>query len=224
MKKYKIYSFDLWMTLIRSHPLYKEYRTYIYSKDFNPLGYSFDQVKHIIKQTESFCNKTNELVGLNINRREIICMILNNLGNNVKYINTKQLELIEKKSDELILQYPPQLYDKDTKNVIEKLSYIADLFIISNTGYVTGEQLTYALNHLGIKQYFKKIFYSDEVGYSKPSLEMFRTFFSYLGPIQMNMQILHVGDNIVTDVDGPTKCGISTFQINSNNKSILNLL
>jgi putative hydrolase of the HAD superfamily len=41
---YQHYSFDLWLTLIKSNPYFKIERTKIFHRDFNPAGKSIDDV------------------------------------------------------------------------------------------------------------------------------------------------------------------------------------
>ncbi len=224
MKKYKVYSFDLWLTLIKSHPLYKEYRTHIFNKEFNPLHYSFDEVKLIIRQIESFCNRTNELVGRNINNQEIICMILDRLGNNVKLIDVNIINQIEKESRSLIFKYPPQLFSSDTKSTLSKLNEFANLYLISNTGYINGDILSEILDVIGIRKYFKQLIFSDDIGYSKPNPQIFAKLLSYL-PNNITLEnIIHVGDKYAADVKGPSDVKISSYQINSNANNITDLL
>jgi FMN phosphatase YigB (HAD superfamily) len=73
--------------------------------------------------------------------------------------------------------------------------------------FLTGETLKKILFDMDIK-YASFYCFSDEVGFAKPDRRMYAT------------SSCHVGDNILTDVNGPRKFGIPTYLINSNDKTI----
>jgi putative hydrolase of the HAD superfamily len=47
MPIYKHYSFDLWLTLIRSNPLFKQQRSRIFHQQYNTLGKPLEEVERI---------------------------------------------------------------------------------------------------------------------------------------------------------------------------------
>ncbi len=69
-----------------------------------------------------------------------------------------------------------------------------------------------------IGRYFQRIIVSDEVGYSKPSKEIFNI--ALQGEKIENKNILIVGDSYKSDILGGINYGIDTFFINKNNNNI----
>jgi putative hydrolase of the HAD superfamily len=225
MKRYDAYTFDLWLTLIKSNPLYKEYRSHIFYKEFNPLDYNFDEVKFLIREVDIMCNRINEIAGKNIDSREIICLVLEKLGNDLNTIDIQRIESVESRMEELFFKYHPVLYDNDTKTTL-KILHARNAFIglISNTGFIKGKTLTKMLEILEIDKYFHVKIFSDEVGFSKPNPLIFKEFIKKLNPAFYPLNILHVGDNPIADVKGAQYVGIDAYQINSNEHTIKDLL
>jgi putative hydrolase of the HAD superfamily len=73
---YQHYSFDLWLTLIKSNPYFKIERTKIFHRDFNPAGKSIDDVARAFRQVDLMCNAVNERTGKNIDADEMYLMVI----------------------------------------------------------------------------------------------------------------------------------------------------
>ncbi|RYD21052.1 MAG: HAD family hydrolase, partial [Spirochaetia bacterium] len=71
MKKYKHYSFDLWMTLIRSNPAFKLERTRFFYQHFNCKEKTLEEVGLVFRQIDVMCNAINEKTGGNIHAEEM---------------------------------------------------------------------------------------------------------------------------------------------------------
>lgn len=65
----------------------------------------------------------------------------------------------------------------------------------------------------GIKEYFKHIFISDEIGYPKPKKEYFDYAFRQLDAKDLN-QIIIIGDSLTSDIKGGNNAGIATCWYN----------
>ncbi len=80
------------------------------------------------------------------------------------------------------------------------------LAIISDTIHTNGRGLRGLLAQQGILPYFSQQLFSDEVGVSKPSSQIFRTAATLLDiPPE---RIVHVGDRESNDIDGPLAIGM----------------
>lgn len=66
MSSYRHYSFDLWLTLIRSNPAFKQKRTEYFHQNFNYSHKSIDEVALAFRQIDIMCNTINEKTGKNI--------------------------------------------------------------------------------------------------------------------------------------------------------------
>lgn len=215
------YSFDVWLTLIKSNPEFKLRRNSMFFKNFNPCDYNLEKVSEIIRKIDIEGNKMSEITGIHVSSYILIYQILKELGN--QNINKQILDLIHVRIQSLFLEYQPSLYDKNTAKVLKKLfedRYY--LTILSNTGFITGHTLDIVLHNLGIRQYFQNAFYSDEICVSKPNCNaFFEVQFNYRN--QPN-KIIHVGDNPIADGGCINVPGFEYFQINSNDKTILDLI
>ena len=102
------FSFDLWLTLIKSNPQFKIKRNLLF-KDFFDVECNIEKVTEVVRYYDVLCNNINENTGLNINTYEIYYLILNALNVKVKDIDTKQLNLFYKETELLFMKYKPQL-------------------------------------------------------------------------------------------------------------------
>ena len=63
MSRFRHYSFDLWLTLIKSNPAYKPERAGIFYRDYNSLNKSLEEIAAIFRQVDLMCNAINEKTG-----------------------------------------------------------------------------------------------------------------------------------------------------------------
>jgi putative hydrolase of the HAD superfamily len=230
MPYYQHYSFDLWLTLIKSNPEFKIQRTKIFHRDFNPSNKSIDEVARIFRQVDLMCNAVNENTGKNIDSDEMYLMVISLINDNrlnIKDIDTGKLY---KDMETLLFNYLPVPYSPVTIEVLDHLKNKSGgtFSLISNTGFIKGLTLKKVLTELKIDQYFDFQLYSDEAGMSKPNPAFFELMLQNIKrvnhPKQINLNnIIHVGDNPVTDVEGANAAGIKSMLINSNNQDITSL-
>lgn len=225
MRRYRHYSFDLWSTLIRSNPEFKVQRDSLFFERYNPKGLSLEEVRLKIReidvQSSSLCDK----VGMHNPVELIVGTILTKIG--YKPVDPDVIATIVGNIQALFLTYLPFPYDSDTKSVLETLKDSGcTINILSNTGFITGETLRAALAEIGLLDCFDAEIFSDEEHISKPNPIMFKricaAFPECHGYIKTG-EILHVGDNPVAD-GGSVRVGIPYFQINSNDRTIKDLL
>lgn len=218
LDQYKHYSFDLWLTLIRSHPEFKYERSVYFQQQFNPLNKSLEEIQHIFRRVDLMCNAINEKTGGNIRAEEMYLMVLHDIyeGNNFCDIDITTLyQIIE----EMIMHYLPQLYTSDTIESLQLLkSRGAKINLLSNTGFIKGCTLRKILRAVGVEGVFDFELYSDETGYSKPNQKMFELVLEHAKTHHSQIEkseILHIGDNILADIQGAQTFGFSAFHVHS---------
>jgi len=199
-----IVSIDLWGTLIRSSPEFVEAKVALTNRYFKNL--SSDFVLECFKQTKNQLNNIIENTGWQPKETEIFTLLLTKL--NQCYSEFDFLEDFIEDYQNLSKKITPQLYSDETKKYLSLLSKSNVLNLSSNTMMINGSSLKVVLDKLEISQYFSKLFFSDQVGYSKPN------------PIMYANSNFHIGDNPVTDGVGAGIAKSKPIIINSNKITI----
>jgi putative hydrolase of the HAD superfamily len=157
----------------------------------------------------------------------MVISLINDNRLNIKDIDTGKLY---KDMETLLFNYLPVPYSPVTIEVLDHLKNKSGgtFSLLSNTGFIKGLTLKKVLTELKIDQYFDFQLYSDEAGMSKPNPAFFELMLQNIKrvnhPKQINLNnIIHVGDNPVTDVEGANAAGIKSMLINSNNQDITSL-
>lgn len=230
MYNIKHYSFDLWLTLIKSNPLFKEKRADYFHARFNKKNKSPQEIKNIFQRVDTLCNSINEKTGKNISSEEMYLMAIFQICESTELFKDLDLELMYVDMEKLVLQYMPEVFCDKTLAVLDSIKSRTDvtLNILSNTAFIKGSTLKKVNSHLGISKYFDFEIYSDEVGLSKPNVEIYtclleNIFRTRLNEIELG-EIIHVGDNYHADILGAQNAGINSFQINTIHQSITHLL
>ncbi len=229
MPYFKHYSFDLWLTLIKSNPLFKIERTQYFFDNFNSKNKTLDQVALIFRQVDVMCNTINEKTGKNIDADEMYLMVIhkmNDFDTNFEAIDT---ELLYQKMETLLFKHLPILYNNETINVLQHLKQNSNctMSILSNTGFIKGKTLRLVLKDIGLHNFFDFQLYSDEKQLSKPNPQFFNLMLKQVNILNNKVQlndIVHVGDNPKADINGANLVGINSILINSNLQTVSNLL
>src|SRR3989454_705817 len=106
----------------------------------------------------------------------------------------------------------------EVPGVLEQLRPRFRLAVISNFD----GRLRFILQHLGISKFFSHIFISSEIGADKPDPEIYRCA-ARLTNLKPN-EILHVGDDPQRDWEAASLAGLSVFQLNRPQNSLLDLV
>lgn len=88
------------------------------------------------------------------------------------------------------------------------------LFVLSNND----ERLHLVLKGLNIDTYFEDVFISTELGVQKPSKQIFDIVQERIAVVPKN--ILHVGDNLIEDMEGALQAGWNAALVGSATKTI----
>lgn len=228
MPIYKHYSFDLWLTLIRSNPLFKQQRSRIFHQQYNTLGKPLEEVERIFRQVDVMVNSINETTGKNIDAEEMYLMVISQVNDNKICLQDIDVQGLYQQMEELVLEYMPIIYCERTVEVLAFLKEHPDCSanLLSNTGFIKGVTLRKVLRHLSIDKYFDFQLYSDEAGLSKPNKAFFQLMLDEVAKLKTIelKEIVHIGDNPKADIWGADRVGISSLLVNSNNTSIIKLI
>lgn len=227
MIAYTHYSFDLWLTLIKSNPLFKQRRSVYFFNNFNSLQKPLAEVERIFRQVDLMCNSINETTGKNIDADEMYLMVISLINDNQVCLPDIDLPTLFADMEKLLFECLPLLYSDDTAQVLAQLKQAGcTINILSNTGFIKGVTLRKVLHELDIAQYFDFQLYSDEAGLSKPNKAFFQLLLDKISAIRYVSldQIIHIGDNPKADIWGAESVGINSLLVNSNNISIKNLI
>lgn len=231
MNSYQHYSFDLWLTLIRSNPSYKKERTKFFFDHFNHRQKSLEETERIFRRIDLMSNAINEKTGGNIDTDTLHLMVISEMNDHEVDFSTINLAALYNEMEAIVFKYPPMAYCSATKNVLRTLHQRQDctLGLLSNTAFIKGRTLRKVLQELELDNYLHFQLYSDETGVSKPNPEMFRLMLETVtttrnGETILPQQIIHIGDNVKADIEGASKAGIHTLLVNSNHQCISSLL
>jgi putative hydrolase of the HAD superfamily len=230
MAFYKHYSFDLWLTLIKSNPTYKQERTRYFYQKFNAKHKSITEIGVIFRQVDLMVNAINERTGKNVDADEMYLMIISMINDYDFNFHDVNLQEIDHDMEQLVFTHMPLLYSDSSLTVLEQLKStgLSSTNILSNTGFIKGKTLKKVIKHLGIDQFIDFQLYSDEVRMSKPNAGFFQLMLDTIDREKhtelLLKEVIHIGDNPHADVRGAEAMGINSMLINSNHLSISNLL
>ncbi|RXM49735.1 HAD family hydrolase [Chryseobacterium sp. CH25] len=205
------FSFDLWLTLIKSHPEFKAKRVELFSSFFN-LDAPIEVVARTVKYYDDLCNNINEITGGNIDTLEIYLMILGALTDvDAKLFNKEKLNEFYEKSEALFLEYKPVIIFENIHAFFDEIKNQGKTInILSNTGFIKGKTMRKFLIHENLDQYIDFHIYSDEINCSKPNPLIFQEVKNKIKDQDLPLnKILHIGDNPVADYKGAKDFGFS---------------
>ena len=123
-------------------------------------------------------------------------------------IGLKEVENIGLLIDSAFLKIPPYIYN-DTKSVLNEIHLMGfEMGLISNTGLTSPDTYRKWFNNEGLSKYFSVMMFSNEIGIAKPKDKIFLKTLEIM-KIDPNF-IMHIGDNLLTDIFGASQIGINT--------------
>lgn len=216
--RFEHFSFDLWMTIIKSNPNFKPQRTELLKEVFS-LDKSTEEINSVIRYYDNLFNTISEKTGNHLEREEVFMLILDQLGVDIRNISIDNLKLFFEKSDELFVQNVPQIIWKDIHDFLGKIQESGKTAsILSNTAFIHGESIRKVLKKLELDRYFSFMIFSDEVGISKPNFEIFEYLYKNTQQLKTitKSQIIHIGDNPFADYQGAKSFGIAAELVKFN--------
>jgi HAD superfamily hydrolase (TIGR01509 family) len=113
-----------------------------------------------------------------------------------------------------LFKIPPYL-EPNISNVLKQLRNQNILTgIICNTGRTPGFGIRRFLENEGVAKYFDHMLFSDEIGIRKPDPRIFQIAATKLN-VKLD-EIVHVGDNLKSDVWGAKKAGLKAIYFSTN--------
>lgn len=213
---FKHISFDLWLTIIRSNPEFKDKRNQLF-KDFFKIELPIEKIAERIRFYDVSCNNINQKTGLNFDTFEIYYLILNSLELDINQIDTNTLNQFYLETEKLFFKYLPILC---FENINLEFEYLKNnnitMNILSNTSFIKGYTLRKLIKQYDFEKYFLFQIYSDECGFSKPNLSIYELMYNEINKLNNNIkktEILHIGDNFVSDYEGAKFFGIEALLI-----------
>ena len=211
-----IISFDLWNTLLIKNS-YREKRIEIICK-------------YLSRQNDTYCK--NDI----INAYSSINLYLSWLRENTEYLYMPCIErldyIINKKlranvkrnilcnilSDfqKVVYENPPQLVD-GAKEIIHFANEVSYLGLVSDTGFTTVKTIKHILSSYKLLDFFKYAIFSEEVGFNKPNVHMYMPIINNTYCIDKS-RIIHIGDQINTDITIAKNVGIQAILFDINKK------
>ena len=206
------FSFDLWLTLIKSHPEFKAKRVELFSSFFN-VNKPIEEVSKVVKYYDDLCNNINEVLGGNIDTFEIYLLILGSLSVDLKQIDKEKLNDFYLKSEELFLEYKPVVIFENLHQFFDEIKNQGKTInVLSNTGFIKGKTMRKFLINENLDQYIDFHIYSDELNISKPNPLIFQEVKNRVKNQDLPMdQILHIGDNPIADYKGAKDFGFNAY-------------
>jgi len=212
------FSFDLWMTIIKSNPNFKPQRTELLKEHFS-LNKTVDEIDSVIRYYDNLFNIISEKTGNHIEREEVFMLILDKLGKDIQNISIDDLKLFFEKSDELFVENVPFIIWEDIHDFLNEIKAKGKTAsILSNTAFIHGDSIRKVLKKLDLDAYFSFMIFSDEVGISKPNLEIFEYLYKNTQEIKIitKSQIIHIGDNPIADYQGAKTYGFAADLVKFN--------
>ncbi|MCU7612912.1 HAD family hydrolase [Chryseobacterium sp. GMJ5] len=204
------FSFDLWLTLIKSHPEFKTKRVELFASFFD-ISQPVDKVAKVVKYYDDLCNTINEVIGRNVDTYEIYLLILNALNVDIKGMTKENLKEFYLASEKLFLEYKPVIIFENLHQFFDSIkSQGKTINILSNTGFIKGTTMRKFLIGENLDQYIDFHIYSDEVNCSKPNPLVFQEVKNKIKNQDLLLdQILHIGDNPIADYKGARDFGFN---------------
>lgn len=201
--KVKTISFDLWGTLIQPNPEFKQLRIEYLQQHTNKTS---EEIVTILNKIKTDVDRRVEKYGIQYNDADLYKMVLNMLDIET---NEKTYQNYMTFCHTTFIKHPPILKPQ-VINLLELLkAHQYRMIISSNTLFIGGKVMRTVLMKLGIFDYFYDCIFSDEIGYSKPHIEFFKQVHQRSHTYAEN--ILHTGDNTVTDMNGCRSYGMQLF-------------
>ena len=217
--KIKNISFDLWMTLIRSHPEFKLKRAELIADTFNIKNISPKEIDSFIRSVDNVFDRYNMISGKKLSANKMYQKLLEKLVPKETSVTLDIAISLRKKADDLFGQYQPVFLNENIPQILSQLKeegYVLNLS--SNTGFIEGETLRTTLANMGILQYFDFLIFSDEINASKPSSHFFQHVYDHID-VPKNA-VLHIGDNPKADYQGAKNFGFNALLITDPNYTI----
>lgn len=214
-------TFDLWQTLILDAPergkSRMDKRLEGISESLKDAGAVFAEQR--VRQGYVECSQTCQEIkaeSVDISFMEQIKIFINSVDEGLfPRLPKEVVERIAASYADAFWHSPPSLHPDATRVLGEVKSMGYSIGLISNTGLTPGCTFRAFMQRAGILDFFDVLTFSDEIGLSKPSREMF-----LMTARAMNVhpeEVVHIGDDLLNDVRGAQQAGMKAVWIGTQN-------
>jgi putative hydrolase of the HAD superfamily len=189
-KPHQVVSFDIWSTLLKSNPDYKQARAV---EILNALGNPTTGMEPLdfLESVDNEIDATSDINGKQYGFAERVSIVAEKAG--VNPLDYETMTKLHQGQLELVKQYPPKLIEPNLPQILEPLAFRKRLAVVSNTGFIDGHIMRGALDRLDVLNKLSIQIFSNEVGFSKPSREIFGELLAQAGVAPP--EVIHIGDN-----------------------------
>jgi putative hydrolase of the HAD superfamily len=207
---YNHFSFDFWSTIAFSNAMFKTKRRELLSKlminpDLNQIDHAFATIGlsyNKSMESDNFIKSPTSLY------EEVFKLL---------QIDSSSVKLTKIKIEALFHAHPPIFSSGFLKFYQHISNFQCTKSITSNTAFISGKVIEDTIFHNRPDLEFNFMFFSDLVACAKPSIEMFnlvKANAKLLHSDSIDIRMLHIGDNAITDFEGAKKFGIDAALIN----------
>lgn len=216
-------SLDLWGTLIRSHPAFKPARTRLLGEAFG-IDAARDAAADLAfrgadRAADVTAERTGEDVGFAARIAAFHAAAAEAGLAGREMPDAASLLALEAAQDALVRRFPPQPFTPGVTDLLLRLGRAVPVAVGSNTGMLGGATMRTALAAAGMLPAFRVLLFSEELGAAKPSERFFSATHGALSALTRGglsrEDVVHVGDNLVADVDGARACGLGAVHVNA---------
>ena len=211
-------TFDLWQTLLfesdGASARRADVRCRSLAQALNNLG-----VQVSLEEMSAVVNKTvSSLMTIWDANRDIgyidqVRLIIKKVSKDTLNLKQEWIDKLVSAYTSSILEVPPYL-NPEGRRVLEGLKKHHKLIgLICNTGLTPGIGLRKFLANKSVTEYFDLMIFSEEIGIRKPDRRIFHLAARRLGV--QPCEIVHVGDNLKTDVWGAKTAGLKAIHFSS---------
>lgn len=219
MDRIKAVTFDIWETLILERDGNNRKRMLDRSRKLSEILSKFG----IKTSTKTILASINEmslwLKGIFVQNKDVthkdqIRFIIEKATNGTIVVREEWMNELSEAYASSLFDVPPYL-NPDAPEVFKWLKDRGKkIVLICNTGRTPGFALKRFLEKNDVASYFDVMLFSDEIGIRKPDVKIF-----HLAAERLNVkphEIIHVGDNLVSDVWGAKNAGFKAIHFSTD--------
>lgn len=220
LKDIKHVSFDAWNTLLIPNKQFADLRS---EELASVMGVDGDDNigKQIARQRYTSVKRTldrlAELKGLSFDVDTNWSLLEAQFGD---ALSEDALVELRYRVEDLFLEHPPEIPELLVAMIQELKSQGYTINVLSNTNFIGGHVLEKLFGTTFGKRAFDFTMYSDQYGLAKPSQLWYERMVENARVLHTKLytnEILHIGDNEVTDYQGALNAGIKALKVDTPN-------
>jgi putative hydrolase of the HAD superfamily len=207
-------SLDIWLTLVRSHPDFKQHRNELLRTS---LGLRTDATEFAaaLRAADRRADRLSEESGHDHALVDRLGLVLDDLGVPRDVLTADLVDDLLDRQEVLALEMPPVAMEPGLPDVLAATAEHLLVGVTSNTGMIPGRTMRRLLRSCGMLAPLSVLTFSDEVGAAKPAPAIFSaTLEGFVRSDRQDLRaieardVVHVGDNPVADVTGARAVGM----------------